>query len=115
MLPNITSQNNVAVGLLATKEIHTCVLITNFSRNDVWIVDSGVSDHMPKEIFIGGLQIIQRKLNYKDSSDSFSKERIGLVYLTNKLVLKIVLYVACNLQLVSKLVKDLNCIAKFYL
>ena len=90
----------------------------NFSHNDVWIVDSGASDpHDREEIFIGGLQPIQGKLNCKDSRWIISKvEGVGSVYLTDKLVLKTVPYVpklACNLLLVSKLVKDLNCIAKF--
>ena len=56
-------------------------------------------------------------LTVKIADGSFSKvEGVGSVYLIDKLVLKIVLYVpklACNILSVSKLVKDLNCIAKF--
>ena len=90
----------------------------NFNRNGVWIVDSGALDQMTgKKSLLEDYKPYKRNLTVKIVDNSFSKvEGVGSVYLTNKLVLKIMPYVPkldCNLLSTSKLVKDLNCIAKF--
>ena len=62
----------------------------NFSHNDVWIVDSGASDHMTgKKSLLEEYSPYKGNLTVKIADVSFSKvEGVGSIYLADKLVLK---------------------------
>ena len=118
MFRKITNQNNTTVGSLAAKIDYTCMFNANFTHNDVRIVDSRASDHMTgKKYLLEDYSSYKGNLTVNIADGSFSKvEGVDSAYLTDKLVLQTMLYVpnfTCNLFSVSKLVKDLNCIAKF--
>ncbi|MCR2847992.1 hypothetical protein, partial [Heyndrickxia coagulans] len=108
-------QNQSSVGSIAAKGNHICF---NTAHNEVWIVDSGASDHMTgtKHLFTS-YRPPSRQMTVKTADGSISQvEGIGSIPVTSAITLHNVLYVprlSCNLLSISKLVKDMECSAHF--
>ena len=87
--------------------------------SECWIIDSGASDHMTGDVSVFTTYTpCHNHLNIRIADGSLSKVAgIGLVAVTNTIILDSVLFVPkldCNLLSVRKLTQDKKCIAKFF-
>ena len=89
------------------------------SNPQSWIVDSGSSNHMTGDITVFSQYFPCRNNNTMRITDgTLSKVvSIGSVTISENITLKLVLYVPnldCKLLSISKITKDLKCVAKFF-
>ena len=83
-----------------------------------WIVDSGASDHMTGDATVLSTYSPCTGNTTVKIADGISSKVVGtgLMVISKDIILKPVLFVPildCNLLSISKLTKDLNCVAKF--
>ncbi|XP_022890732.1 uncharacterized protein LOC111405878 [Olea europaea var. sylvestris] len=111
--PSINANCNIA-----QKDSFSTALITKTSVNDLWIIDSGASDHMTGnyELFSDYISCSgSLKIRIADSSLS-SIIGIGTIVVSPLITLKSVLHVpnlSCHLISIIKLTKDLSCEVNF--
>jgi len=106
-------------GLLAQKGKFSTALTVSKKHSSPWIIDSGASDHMTGDATL--LNEYNQCTNNStvciaDGSSSQVKGT-GLSRLLRDMILNSILHVPnldCNLLSISKLTRDLNCVAKFF-
>ncbi|KAH9657194.1 retrovirus-related pol polyprotein from transposon RE1 [Citrus sinensis] len=112
-LPNPSSFSS-----LAQKGNNFTTLGVVYEKQDPWIIDSGATDHMTSHSKLFSSYIPcsgSQKIKIADGSLS-SVAGKGSIPISTNLVLTYVLHVpnlSCNLLFISKITKDLHCIAKF--
>ncbi|KAH9753027.1 protein kinase domain-containing protein [Citrus sinensis] len=112
-LPNPSSSSS-----LAQKGNDFSALGVVYEKKDPWIIDSGATDHMTShsKLFYSYIPCPgSQKIKIADGSLSSAAGK-GSIPISTNLVLTSVLHVpnlSCNLLSVSKITKDLHCIAKF--
>ena len=105
--------------MLAQKVNFSKALTVNTRYSSLWVIDFGASDHMTRDATIFH-EYNQCNENYtvQIADGSLSKvEGTSLIRILKDLTLNFVLHVPnldCNLLSISKLTRDLNCVAKFF-
>jgi len=113
------SASNSGSGLLAQKGKFSTTLIASKKHSSPWIIDSGASDHMTGDATL--LNEYNQCTNNSTAriADGSSSQVKGICLsrLSRDMILNSVLHVPnldCNLLSISKLTRDLNCVAKFF-
>ena len=114
-----SQQNHISTGSFAHKGNYLSALFVNSMSSKPWIVDSGASDHMTRDASLfQHYSPCREGLTVKIANGSLSKVAgTGSIILSVDLTIQSVHHVPnldCNLLLVSKLSRDLNCVAKFF-
>ena len=128
MLQQLMSQNSLSqssnlasgIGMLAQKGNFSNAFALNKQHLNPWIIDFGASDHMMgDETIFHEYNPCKKKYIVWIADGSLSKVAgTGLIKVTNDLNLNSFLHVPnldCNLLLIRKLTRDLDCEAKFFL
>ena len=105
--------------MLAQKGTFSQALTVNKRYSRPWIIDSRASDHMTGDASIfHEYNWCNENYTVQIADGSLSKvEGTGLIKISKDLILNSVLHVPnldCNLLSISKLTRDLNCVAKFF-
>ena len=114
----ICQSSTVASGSIARKGNFLHAFTAKQDLSNVWVIDSGASDHMTRHInLLSNFQPCDKNWTVKVADGSLSRV-VGTssIALSKNIILKSVLLVPnldCNLLSISKLTSDLDCIAKF--
>jgi hypothetical protein len=106
-------------GLLAQKGKFSTALTVSKKHSSPWIIDSGASDHMTGDATLLNEynQCTNNSTVHIADGSSSQVKGIGLSRLLRDMILNSILHVPnldCNLLSISKLTRDLNCVAKFF-
>jgi len=113
------SASDSGSGLLAQKGKFSKALIVSKKHSSQWIIDSGASDHMTGDAtLLNEYNQCTNNSTVRIANGSSSQVKgISLSRLLRDMILNSILYVPnldCNLLSISKLTRDLNCVAKFF-
>ena len=118
--PPSPSKSNPTSGVVVVAQTSNTptTLGIQLKKNNPWIVDSGVSDHMTGNAsFLHDVTPCYEDFMVRIADGSLPKVvGIGSVMISQKLILKSMLLVptlTCNLISVSKLTRDFKCVANF--
>ena len=116
---DLSTTSIIGLGSIAQKGICFRALKA-FSKSNLWIIDFGTFNHMTNDITIfHSYQPCFESYKIKITDGSFSSVASkGSFILSNNFRLLFVLYVSkltCNMLSISKVIKDLNYVTKFFL
>ena len=111
--------NPIGTATVTQKGNSLIALSARRGSSTLWIVDSGASDHMTRDVtLLSTYSLCTGNTTVKIADGTSSKVTgIGSVVISKDVILKSILFVPnldCNLLSISKLTKDLNCVAKFF-
>ncbi|KAK3031945.1 hypothetical protein RJ639_036229 [Escallonia herrerae] len=109
----------IRLGTIAQKGIFPSALNSKVEKSNPWVIDTGASDHMTGDISLfSSYSACSNNYKVRIADGSLSTvSGMGSIVISPSITLDYVLLVpslSCNLLSISKLTKDLKCVANFF-